>query len=41
VRAFIPAQYEHVRINPGTVATVIGLVVIVALVLDRKKKKGD
>jgi hypothetical protein len=30
-----------VRVNPGTVATIIGAVVIVALVLDRKKKKGD
>lgn len=38
VRAFIPAQYEHVRVNPGTVMMVIGAVVIVALVMDRKKK---
>lgn len=38
VRAFIPAQYEHVRINPGTVMMVLGAVVIVALVMDRKKK---
>jgi hypothetical protein len=41
VRAFIPAQYEHVRVNPATVAMVIGAVVIAALVMDRKKKRGD
>ena len=41
VRAFIPAQYEHVRVSPGTGMAVIavGLVVVLVLMRDKKHKK--
>jgi hypothetical protein len=44
VRAFIPAQYEHVRVSPGTGMAVVAVGVVVALLLVREKKhskKGD
>lgn len=43
VKAFIPAQYEHVRLNPGTgmAVLVVGLVVVAMLARDKKHKKGD
>lgn len=43
VRAFIPAQYEHVRVSPGTGMAVVavGLVVVLVLMRDKKHKKGD
>lgn len=39
VRAFIPAQYEHVRINPTWVMVGLGIAVAV-LVMKNKEKKG-
>lgn len=43
VRAFIPAQYEHVRVSPGTGMAVVAVGVVVALLIarERKHKKGD
>lgn len=43
VRAFIPAQYEHVRVSPGTGMAVVavGVVVVLLLMRDKKHKKGD
>lgn len=43
VRAFIPAQYEHVRVSPGTgfAVVAVGVVVILLLQRDKKHKKGD
>jgi len=43
VRAFIPAQYEHIRVSPGTGFAVIavGVVVVFLLMRDKKHKKGD
>lgn len=43
VRAFIPAQYEHVRVSPGTgfAVVAVGVVVIFLLARDKKHKKGD
>ena len=39
VRAFVPAQYEHIRVNPTTAMLLIGVSVLAVLfVLDRKKK---
>ncbi|MBV8722251.1 MAG: hypothetical protein JO277_08885 [Candidatus Eremiobacteraeota bacterium] len=38
VKAFIPAQYEHVQINPGTAMLVIGLGVAVTLLLTKEKR---
>lgn len=38
VRAFVPAQYEHIRVNPTHVMMAIGAVVVIYLVMDRKKK---
>jgi hypothetical protein len=40
VRAFVPAQYEHIRIEPGTAMAVVGVGVMLALVLAQKKKRG-
>lgn len=40
VRAFIPAQYEHVRINPTWVMVALGIGVAV-LVMKNKEKKGS
>lgn len=41
VKTFIPAQYEHVRFNPATVALVIGFGVIVYAVATKKKSGKD
>lgn len=43
VRAFIPAQYEHIRVSPGTGMAVVAVGVVIALLLIREKKhkKGD
>lgn len=39
VRAFVPAQYEHIRINPMTGMLLVGVGVLAVLfVLDKKKK---
>jgi hypothetical protein len=38
VRAFIPAQYEHVRVSPGTGMAVVAVGVVVVLLLMRDKK---
>lgn len=40
VRAFIPAQYEHLRIHPGMGLFVVAAGVIVVLMLQRDKKRG-
>jgi len=40
-KVFIPAQYEHVKFNPGTVALVIGVGVIAVMVgQKRAESKG-
>ena len=40
-KVYIPAQYEHVKFNPGTVALVIGVGVIAVLVgQKRAESKG-
>lgn len=41
IRTFIPAQYEHVRIDPGTVAAALGVLVVVVLLVDRKKSRKE
>ncbi len=43
VRAFIPAQYEHLRVSPGTgfAVVAVGLAVVVLLMRDKKHRKGD
>ena len=43
VRAFIPAQYEHIRVSPGTgfAVVAVGVVVVFLLMRDKKHKKGD
>jgi len=38
VRAFIPAQYEHVRVSPGTGMAVVAVGFVVVLLLMREKK---
>jgi hypothetical protein len=39
VKAFVPAQYEHIRVNPTTAMLMVGVgVLAVLLVLDKKKK---
>lgn len=40
VKAFIPAQYDHIQVHPGGVMAVLGVGVIVYLVATRKKKAG-
>ncbi len=40
VKAFIPAQYDHIRVHPGGVMAVLGVGVIVYLVATRKKKES-
>lgn len=40
VKAFIPAQYDHIRVHPGGVMAALGLGVIVYLVATRKKKES-
>jgi hypothetical protein len=39
VKAFIPAQYQHVRVSPGGVALVLAAGVIVVLLVNKKKEK--
>jgi len=39
VKAFVPAQYEHIRVNPTTAMLLVGFSVLAVLfVLDKKKK---
>lgn len=39
VKAFVPAQYEHIRVNPTTAMLLVGVSVLAVLfVLDKKKK---
>ena len=39
VKAFVPAQYEHIRVNPTTAMLLVGVGVLAVLfVLDKKKK---
>lgn len=40
VRAFVPAQYEHIRIEPTTAMAVVAVGVVIALMLAQKKKAG-
>lgn len=40
VRAFIPAQYDHVQVHPGGVMAVLGVGVIVYLLAVKKKKES-
>lgn len=39
IKTFIPAQYEHVRFNPATIALMIGFGVIVYAVATKRKGK--
>lgn len=39
IKAFIPAQYEHVKFNPAVVALVIGGVVATVLVMQKRQEK--
>lgn len=41
VKAFIPAQYEHVRIHPGIGMAIVLTGVVVALMVARDKKKHE
>lgn len=40
IKAFIPAQYEHVRFNPTVIAFGIGAVVVTVLVMQKKQSGG-
>lgn len=40
IKAFVPAQYDHVRIHPGGVAAVLAVGAIVYLFATRKKKES-
>lgn len=40
IKAFIPAQYEHVKFNPAIVAFGIGAVVVTVLVMQKKQASG-
>ena len=39
IKTFIPAQYEHVRFNPMTVALVLG-VGVAAVMITQKRERG-
>lgn len=39
IRAFVPAQYEHVRINPSTVMVAIGIGLVIYLAVSKMKKE--
>lgn len=39
VKAFVPAQYEHIRVEPGTVMLLVAGGVIAYLLINNKKKK--
>ena len=41
IKAFIPAQYEHIRINPSLPMIVLGGIVIFMIMKDRKKKAKE
>lgn len=41
IKAFIPAQYEHIRINPSLPMIVLGGIVIFMIMKDRKKKTKE
>ena len=42
VRAFVPAQYEHIRINPMTGMLLVGVGVLAVLfVLDKERKRAE
>lgn len=41
VKAFIPAQYEHIRIHPGIGLAIVATGVVVALMVARDKKKHE
>ena len=38
-KVYIPAQYEHVKFNPGTVAIVLGVGVL-AMMVGQKRGEG-
>lgn len=38
VKAFIPAQYQHVRISPGGVALVLLAGVVIVMLVNKNKK---
>jgi hypothetical protein len=40
VRAFVPAQYEHLRIHPGLGMAVVVVGVVVVLMLNKDKKRS-
>lgn len=40
IKAFIPAQYEHVKFNPATIALVFGVGLAVVLVMQKKQAQG-
>jgi hypothetical protein len=41
VKAFVPAQYEHIRVNPGTAMLLVGGGVLAILFILEKKKKAS
>ena len=41
VKAFVPAQYEHIRVNPGSAMLMIGVGVLAVLFILEKKKKAS
>ena len=40
IKAFVPAQFEHVRFNPATLMLVLGVGVAVVLVMQKKQAAG-
>jgi hypothetical protein len=40
IKAFIPAQYEHVKFNPATMMLVFGVGLAVVLVMQKKQAQG-
>ncbi|HEV3059585.1 MAG TPA: hypothetical protein VGY48_15150 [Vicinamibacterales bacterium] len=39
IKAFVPAQYEHVRFNPVTVAVIIGVGVAAVLITQKRERE--